>query len=154
MSPRSSVLPASTEKERAVQRMFSAIARWYDLNNTVLSFGLHHRWKREAVVRAQAKPGQTVLDLCAGTCDLALLLAERVGPTGRVVACDLNAEMLAVGRSKVDQRGDADRIVCEIGNAEALQFPDASFDALTVADRKSTRLNSSHIQKSRMPSSA
>jgi demethylmenaquinone methyltransferase/2-methoxy-6-polyprenyl-1,4-benzoquinol methylase len=133
MSPRSSVLPAPAEKERAVQRMFSAIARWYDLNNTVLSLGLHHRWKREAVARAQAKPGQTVLDLCAGTCDLALLLAERVGPTGRIVACDLNAEMLAVGRSKVEQRGDADRIACVLGNAEGLQFDDASFDALTVA---------------------
>ena len=133
MSPRSSALPATAEKERAVQRMFSAIARWYDLNNTVLSFGLHHRWKREAVARAQAREGQTVLDLCSGTCDLALLLGERVGPTGRVVACDLNAEMLAVGRSKVEKRGRADRITCVLGNAEALQFPDASFDALTVA---------------------
>ncbi|MBI3607425.1 MAG: bifunctional demethylmenaquinone methyltransferase/2-methoxy-6-polyprenyl-1,4-benzoquinol methylase UbiE [Nitrospirae bacterium] len=113
--------------------MFSAIARWYDLNNTVLSFGLHHRWKREAVARTQARDGQTVLDLCSGTCDLALLLGERVGPTGRVIACDLNAEMLAVGRSKVEQRGRADRISCVLGNAEALQFHDASFDALTVA---------------------
>jgi demethylmenaquinone methyltransferase/2-methoxy-6-polyprenyl-1,4-benzoquinol methylase len=133
MSPRSSALPAPAEKERAVQRMFSAIARWYDLNNTVLSFGLHHRWKREAVARTQAREGQTVLDLCSGTCDLALLLGERVGPTGRVIACDLNAEMLAVGRSKVEKRGRADRITCVLGNAEALQFPDASFDALTVA---------------------
>lgn len=133
MSPRSSTLPAPAEKERAVQRMFSAIARWYDLNNTVLSLGLHHRWKREAVARAQASPGQTVLDLCAGTCDLALLLAERVGPRGRVVACDLNAEMLAIGRSKVERRGRAERIACVLGNAEALQFDDASFDALTVA---------------------
>ena len=64
---------------------------------------------------------------------LALLLGERVGPTGRVIACDLNAEMLAVGRSKVEKRGRADRITCVLGNAEALQFPAASFDALTVA---------------------
>ena len=133
MSPRSSVLPAPAEKERAVQRMFSAIARWYDLNNTVLSLGLHHRWKREAVARTQSREGQTVLDLCAGTCDLALLLGDTVGPTGRVVACDLNAEMLAIGRSKVQQHGYDDRITCLLGNAEALQFDDASFDALTVA---------------------
>jgi len=133
MSPRSSALPAPAEKERAVQRMFSAIARRYDVNNTVLSFGLHHRWKREAVARTQAREGETVLDLCSGTCDLALLLGERVGPTGRVIACDLNAEMLAVGRAKIEKRGRADRITCVLGNAEALQFPDASFDALTVA---------------------
>ena len=133
MSPRSSVLPAPAEKERAVQRMFSAIARRYDLNNTVLSLGLHHRWKRETVARAQARPGQTVLDLCAGTCDLALLLGNTVGPTGRVVACDLNAEMLAIGRRKVATRGYDDRIACVLGNAEGLQFDDASFDALTVA---------------------
>ncbi len=133
MSPPSSVLPAPAEKERAVQRMFSAIARWYDLNNTVLSFGLHHRWKREAVARTLAREGQTVLDLCSGTCDLALRLSDLVGPRGRVVACDLNAEMLAVGRSKVEKRGRADRITCVLGNAEALQFNDASFDALTVA---------------------
>ena len=133
MAPRSSVLPAPAEKERAVQRMFSAIARWYDLNNTVLSLGLHHRWKREAVARTQSREGQTVLDLCSGTCDLALLLGKRVGPAGRVVACDLNAEMLAVGRSKVQQHGYDDRITCLLGNAEGLQFDDASFDALTVA---------------------
>lgn len=113
--------------------MFSAIAGWYDLNNTVLSFGLHHRWKREAVARTLARPGDTVLDLCAGTCDLALLLADRVTASGRVTACDLNAEMLAVGRTKIAKRGYADRIACELGNAEALPFADASFDALTVA---------------------
>jgi demethylmenaquinone methyltransferase/2-methoxy-6-polyprenyl-1,4-benzoquinol methylase len=133
MSPRSSALPTPAEKEHAVQRMFSAIAHRYDVNNTVLSFGLHHRWKRKAVARTQAREGETVLDLCSGTCDLALLLGERVGPTGRVIACDLNAEMLAVGRAKVEKRGRADRITCVLGNAEALQFPDASFDALTVA---------------------
>jgi len=133
MSSPTSTLPAPAEKERAVQRMFSAIARWYDLNNTVLSFGLHHRWKREAVSRAQAQPGQTVLDLCAGTCDLAILLADAVGPNGRVVACDLNAEMLEIGRTKVAKAEYADRIACVRGNAEALDFDDASFDALTVA---------------------
>ena len=133
MPSRTSTIPVPTEKERAVQRMFSAIARWYDLNNTVLSFGLHHRWKREAVARAQAKPGQTVLDLCAGTCDLAILLGNAVGPEGRVVACDLNAEMLEIGRAKVAKIGYADRIACVLGNAEALDFDDASFDALTVA---------------------
>ncbi len=131
--PRSSALPAPAEKEHTVQRMFSAIARWYDLNNTVLSLGLHHGWKREAVALTHAKPGDRVLDLCAGTCDLALLLGETVGSGGRVVACDLNAEMLEIGRRKVRKRGADDRITCVLGNAESLQFKDNEFDALTVA---------------------
>jgi demethylmenaquinone methyltransferase/2-methoxy-6-polyprenyl-1,4-benzoquinol methylase len=131
--PRSSALPAPADKEHTVQRMFSAIARWYDLNNTVLSLGLHHGWKREAVAFTQAKPGDRVLDLCAGTCDLAILLGDTVGADGRVTACDLNAEMLEIGRRKVHKRGLDDRITCVLGNAESLQFPDQTFDALTVA---------------------
>ncbi len=130
---RSSTLPAPADKERTVQRMFSAIARWYDLNNTVLSLGLHHRWKREAVDMTQTRPGDRTLDVCAGTCDLAILQAERTGPDGRVTACDLNAAMLEVGRQKVARRGYADRIACVLGNAESLQFEANSFDALTVA---------------------
>ena len=130
---RPSAIPAPAEKERTVQRMFSAIARWYDLNNTVLSLGLHHKWKREAVEMTQSKPGDRVLDLCAGTCDLAILQADRVGASGRVIACDLNAEMLEIGRQKVAQRGYDDRITCVLGNAESLQFEDKTFDALTVA---------------------
>lgn len=113
--------------------MFSAIARWYDLNNTVLSLGLHHAWKREAVALTQSQPHDRVLDLCAGTCDLAILQADRVGANGRVVACDLNAEMLEIGGRKVHQRGFHDRITCVLGNAESLQFKDHEFDALTVA---------------------
>lgn len=113
--------------------MFSAIARWYDLNNTVLSLGLHHAWKRQAVALTQAKPGNTVLDLCAGTCDLAILLGDTVRPSGRVTACDLNAEMLEIGRRKVAKRGYDDRITCVLGNAESLQFESNTFDALTVA---------------------
>lgn len=113
--------------------MFSAIARWYDLNNTVLSLGLHHAWKRQAVALTQAKAGNTVLDLCAGTCDLAILLGDTVRPIGRVTACDLNAEMLEIGRRKVAKRGYGDRITCVLGNAESLQFESNTFDALTVA---------------------
>lgn len=123
--------------------MFSAIARWYDLNNTVLSLGLHHAWKREAVGMTESKPGGTVLDLCAGTCDLAILQAERVGANGRVVACDLNAEMLEIGRQKVAKRGYDNRVTCVRGNAESLQFETNTFDALTVAFglRNVTHLN-------------
>jgi demethylmenaquinone methyltransferase/2-methoxy-6-polyprenyl-1,4-benzoquinol methylase len=74
-----------------------------------------------------------VLDLCAGTCDLAILLGDTVGADGRVIACDLNPEMLEIGRRKVAKRGYDGRITCVLGNAESLQFEDKTFDALTVA---------------------
>jgi demethylmenaquinone methyltransferase / 2-methoxy-6-polyprenyl-1,4-benzoquinol methylase len=157
-------------KELAVQRMFTAIARWYDLNNSLLSFGLHHRWKRKAVEyltlpitgTQEVPPGASVaarswpsgvpeasvaarswpsgvpieprcaLDIGAGTGDLALLLAPRLGAGGRVVAVDLNLAMLREGHEKVAARGEAGRITCLRANAELLGFRDGSFDAVTT----------------------
>lgn len=126
-------LPTPEEKERAVQAMFDSIAPRYDLNNTMLSLGLHHRWKRAAVDRARVSPGETALDLCTGTGDLALRLAEKGGREGRVVAADLNVRMLAVGREKIRKAGLADRITCLVANAEALPFHERTFDVATVA---------------------
>ena len=143
-------------REQAVQRMFTAIARFYDLNNSLLSFGLHHRWKRRAVecvttplasacgVRSGevgvpvALPHATghepryALDIGAGTADLALLLEERVGPGGHVVATDLNDAMLRQGQQKVARRGLRPRISCLRANAEQLGFREASFDTVTA----------------------
>lgn len=126
-------LPSPEEKERAVQAMFDSIAHRYDLNNTLLSLGLHHRWKRAAVDRVRVSPGETALDLCAGTGDLALRLARKVGAHGHVVAADLNDRMLAVGREKIRKAGLADRITCLVANAEALPFHERAFDVATVA---------------------
>ncbi len=126
-------LPSPEEKERAVQAMFDSIAPRYDLNNTMLSLGLHHRWKRAAVDRVRVSAGETALDLCAGTGDLALRLARKVGAHGHVVAADLNDRMLAVGREKIRKAGNADRITCLVANAEALPFHEQTFDVATVA---------------------
>ncbi len=119
-------------REQAVQRMFTAIAARYDLNNSLLSFGLHHRWKtiavRDVPVHAQGRG----LDLGAGTGDLALLLHQRMGERGRTVAMDLNLAMLKVGAEKIARRGLADRIACVRMNAECLVFHDAAFDAVTA----------------------
>lgn len=125
-------------REQAVQRMFTAIARWYDLNNTLLSFGLHHRWKRQVIDRltAMEAPGgaelRAVLDIGAGTADLALLIEPRLQPGGRVVAADLNHAMLVEGQRKVSARGLRNRVACMEVNAEHLSFPEASFDAVTT----------------------
>jgi demethylmenaquinone methyltransferase/2-methoxy-6-polyprenyl-1,4-benzoquinol methylase len=123
----------SSAKEEAVQRMFTSIARRYDLNNSLLSLGLHHQWKRDAVAIAGLQEGNRALDLCTGTADLALLMAKRVGPTGHVIGLDFNEAMLKVGKSKLLRAGFSDRITLMLGNALSLQFQNRSFDAVAVA---------------------
>lgn len=119
-------------REEAVQRMFTAIARFYDLNNSLLSFGLHHSWKRKAVSYIPAQPGTRALDLGAGTCDLAILLDIHLGRSGQVMAADLNEAMLRVGQQKVRGNKLAARISCLQMNAEHLTFPDQSFETVTA----------------------
>jgi len=117
------------EKERAVQAMFSSIASVYDLNNTLLSLGLHHLWKRETLRSARLSVGNWVVDIGAGTGDLALAAVAAVGANGRVAAVDLNEPMLRVGREKVTRPLP---LIWARGNAECLPFADAQFDvALT-----------------------
>ena len=101
-------------REQAVQRMFTAIARCYDLNNTLLSFGLHHRWKRLTASYVPIVTNGRALDIGAGTADLALLIEPKMGNQGHVVASDLNHAMLAEGLRKVAGRGLSRRITCPI----------------------------------------
>ena len=117
------------EREGVVQRMFSSIARRYDLNNTILSFGLHHRWKRIACrMVAEAHPHQTI-DIGSGTCDLPLMLVSEFPAIRRVMAVDLNASMLGVGMAKICKARSEDQIRCFRGSAESLSFRDNVFDA-------------------------
>ncbi len=119
-------------REQAVQRMFTAIAGVYDLNNTLLSFGLHYRWKKLTASSVPQVERGTALDVGAGTADLALLVAPRMGDRGRVIASDLNHAMLAEGLKKVSGKGLAGTITCLQANAEHLGFPDNTFDAVTT----------------------
>jgi demethylmenaquinone methyltransferase/2-methoxy-6-polyprenyl-1,4-benzoquinol methylase len=119
-------------REQAVQRMFTAIARRYDLNNTLLSFGLHHRWKRITASLVPPVTNGRALDVGAGTGDLALLIEPRLGPNGHVAAVDLNAAMLREGHRKIGQRGLSNRIACLQANGQWLGFRDNSFDAATA----------------------
>jgi demethylmenaquinone methyltransferase/2-methoxy-6-polyprenyl-1,4-benzoquinol methylase len=119
-------------REQAVQRMFTAIARRYDLNNTLLSFGLHHRWKKITASFVPNVPNGRALDVGAGTGDLALLIEPRLGPNGHVAAVDLNEAMLREGRRKISRRGLSGRIACLQANGQWLGFHDNSFDAATA----------------------
>lgn len=130
-SPHAPPAGTGTQKEQTVQRMFSSIARYYDLNNSLLSLGLHHAWKRQAV--AYLSPNdRSVLDVGAGTADLALLAANRLGSGARIVAADFNYPMLAIGLKKVRKADRQKQILCVQANAERLCVPDGTFDAVTT----------------------
>ncbi|MBU3720720.1 MAG: bifunctional demethylmenaquinone methyltransferase/2-methoxy-6-polyprenyl-1,4-benzoquinol methylase UbiE [Burkholderiaceae bacterium] len=119
------------EKAHRVARVFDSVAARYDLMNDVMSMGMHRIWKAITISQANVKPGQRVLDVASGTGDLALAFAKRVGPLGKVVMSDINAQMLARGRNRLIDHGyPIESVVCD---AEHLPFPDQSFDLVTVA---------------------
>lgn len=111
----------------AVRRMFAQIADRYDFANQVLSLGVHHLWRRAAVRFAGVKPGETALDVCAGTGDFALALARR---GARVLGCDFCPEMLTLAARKRAPDGGAVRFLC--ADATQLPFVDGRFDVTTV----------------------
>lgn len=88
----------------AVRELFEAIAPRYDLLNDLLSLGQHRLWKRQTVLRLRPRPGERWLDLCCGTGDLALLLAERVRPGGTVLGLDAAAAPLERARRRAAAR--------------------------------------------------
>ncbi|MGD8366176.1 MAG: bifunctional demethylmenaquinone methyltransferase/2-methoxy-6-polyprenyl-1,4-benzoquinol methylase UbiE [Desulfobacterales bacterium] len=120
------------EKQGRIARHFDKVARKYDLMNSLLSFGIHHAWKRTAVRALSLPAGAKVIDVCGGTGDLAILAARAAGSAGRVVVFDINRTMMAYGRPKVLDADLGDRVEFVQGNAEAIAFPDNHFDAAMV----------------------
>ena len=120
---------ALTARNRAAQALFAPIGETYDRYARLLSFGQDPRWRSLLVSRIEARPGDTVLDVACGTGAVALELVRRYGC--RVVGIDQSPEMLAAGRRRVQEAGEAAHISLREGHAEKLPFDDASFDALT-----------------------
>jgi len=120
------------EKKRLVHDQFTPIAKTYDRADAVLSLGLHFLWKRRTVRRLGLRPGDQLLDVCGGTADLALRAARRLGPEGRAIVCDFNRPMMEAGLVKAGRSGRGGTVSFLQGDAEALPFADASFDAVTV----------------------
>jgi demethylmenaquinone methyltransferase/2-methoxy-6-polyprenyl-1,4-benzoquinol methylase len=114
--------------------MFDRIAGLYDRMNSVMTAGLHHRWRARAADLAEPPVGGTILDVATGTGDLALELARRVGPEGLVVGADFSPRMLDLARAKAVARQSPvmGQLRFEPGNALALPYPDNQFDAATV----------------------
>ena len=116
------------EKTRRVGRVFSSVARRYDLMNDLMSGGMHRLWKDRFVARVKPRAGEYILDMAGGTGDVAFRMAQR---GAQVTVADINADMLAVGKQRAERRGLAG-LSWRVENAEALSVADASFDAYTI----------------------
>ena len=121
-----------SSKKEQVRTMFDRIAGRYDLLNHVLSMSIDRLWRRRTVRLVAARAPRRVLDVATGTGDLALALARAL-PEARITGLDLSEGMLAAARGKVAARGLSGRIELVQGDAERLAWPDATFDAVTVA---------------------
>jgi len=123
------------EKEGLVKQVFSSVAARYDLMNDLMSAGVHRIWKDAVVEWLNPRPGWKVLDVAGGTGDIAFRMVQMArsrGGEASVTVCDINDQMLGEGRRRAEEKNEtAIEWVC--GNAEALPFPDASFDAYTIA---------------------
>jgi len=113
-----------------VRTMFGSIARRYDLMNTVMTAGRHHRWRQLGVAAAELDPGQSALDICCGTGDFSFALREAVGPLGSVTGIDFSRRMLEVARAKARQNGAV--VDFRWGDATQLELSSDSYAAATV----------------------
>jgi demethylmenaquinone methyltransferase/2-methoxy-6-polyprenyl-1,4-benzoquinol methylase len=120
------------DKKRRVGGVFDSVAQRYDLMNDVMSLGLHRVWKRFTIAHTGLKPGQRALDVAAGSADLSIALARRVGSKGHVAVTDINREMLSIGRDRLLDAGIAGNASCILADAEALPFADRSFHCVTI----------------------
>jgi demethylmenaquinone methyltransferase/2-methoxy-6-polyprenyl-1,4-benzoquinol methylase len=129
-------VPAA-EKAGLVRQVFESVAPRYDLMNDLMSGGVHRRWKAVLVDVLNPRPGETFLDVAGGTGDVALRILrrqlERGGERASVTVCDVNPAMLSVGRDRAVNRGVLKGLSWTTGDAEALPFPDRSFDGYTIA---------------------
>jgi demethylmenaquinone methyltransferase/2-methoxy-6-polyprenyl-1,4-benzoquinol methylase len=123
------------DKQGLVDDVFHSVAPRYDLMNDLMSLGLHRAWK-DALVTAVNPPKHhpfALIDIAGGTGDVAFRVVEHGGAQTRATVCDINTDMLGVGRERAAARSLAGRVTFTEGNAEALPLADKSFDAATIA---------------------
>ncbi len=127
---------ALDDKQALVNDVFYSVASRYDLMNDLMSGGMHRLWKDAMITALNPPRGDTpfaLLDVAGGTGDIAFRAAKASGHGFRATVCDINADMLAVGRERALKQHLDDRVSFVEGNAETLAFPDRAFDAYTIA---------------------
>lgn len=120
----------SEPKEQFVHAVFENIAPKYDIMNDIISFRRHKAWRKFTMAKMNMSPGDTAIDLCCGTCDWTISMAEASG--GQITGLDFSENMLQFGRRKVNERGLSDRISLVQGNAMNLPFEDNTFQYATI----------------------
>ncbi|WP_138492963.1 demethylmenaquinone methyltransferase [Paenibacillus pinistramenti] len=118
------------DKEQFVHSVFESIAPKYDLMNDILSFRRHKAWRKLTMRKMDMKPGDSAIDLCCGTCDWTISMAEQSG--GSITGLDFSPNMLAVGSHKVKEKNLDRQINLIQGNAMELPFEDNRFDYATI----------------------
>lgn len=124
------------DKQTMVDDVFRSVARRYDLMNDLMSGGMHRLWKAAMINALDPPRGDTpfrLIDVAGGTGDISFRAADAGGLGFHATVCDINAEMLGVGRERAEAKGYDGRVAFTEGNAEELPFPDRSFDAYTIA---------------------
>ena len=121
-------LVSPEEKTRRVGKVFSSVARRYDVMNDLMSGGMHRLWKDRFVSRVKPRSGEEILDMAGGTGDVAFRMAWR---GAHVTVADINGDMLEVGKERAERQGLL-RLDWKVENAEQLSFRDAGFDAYTI----------------------
>jgi demethylmenaquinone methyltransferase/2-methoxy-6-polyprenyl-1,4-benzoquinol methylase len=121
-------LVSPEEKTRRVGKVFSSVARRYDLMNDLMSGGMHRLWKDRFVARVKPRAGEHILDMAGGTGDVAFRMARR---GANVTVADINADMLEIGKERARRREVAG-LAWKVENAEKLSFAEARFDAYTI----------------------
>ena len=132
--PHDKIKPFASDKtkKQQVEEMFDSIAIRYDLMNRLFSAGIDIKWRKKTIRFLQKDDPKQILDLATGTADMAIL-ACRLLNAEKVTGIDLSAEMLEVGRKKVEKEGLTEKIELLKGDGEAINFPDNSFDAVMAA---------------------
>ncbi|MDO7905079.1 demethylmenaquinone methyltransferase [Paenibacillus sp. JX-17] len=118
-------------KEQFVHEVFESIAGKYDVMNDILSFRRHKAWRKLTMRKMDMRPGDTAIDLCCGTCDWTLSMAQ-ASESGHIVGLDFSRNMLDVGQYKIDQQSRGKQITLVQGNAMSLPYEDNSFDYATI----------------------
>ena len=124
------------DKQTLVNEVFHSVASRYDLMNDLMSAGLHRVWKNIMVTKLNPPRNEApfaLLDVAGGTGDIAFRAAKAAGTGFRATVCDINTDMLEVGRNRAIARHLDHQVSFVEGNAEALDFPDRAFDAYTIA---------------------